>query len=109
MKILQKILLVLMVLLSIAAGVAKALQVPNEVVFFENLGLSTNILIAFGVAQIIAGIELAIPATRKLGIWFAALLFFTSAVMLFISGNLPFACVSLIPVALTLFLLKKFP
>jgi len=108
MKIVQKIILVLMVLLSLAAGAAKVMQVPTEVEFFKNLGLSTNVLMGFGIAQIIAAIELAIPVTRKFGIPFVALMFLASAVMLFMSGNVPFGAISLIPVVLTLFLFKKF-
>jgi len=98
MKTAQTVLLVFIVLLCLAAGLAKVMQVPNEVEFFQSLGLNSNMLIAFGALQIFAGVELAIPKTRKYGIAFAAFLFLASAVMLFISGNIPFGFVSLIPV-----------
>jgi len=106
MKTAQKILLILITLLAIAAGVAKVMQVPNEVAFFENLGLSTTLLLAFGVLQILGGILLVIPKTRVFGIGLTALMFLASAIMLFMSGTIPFALVSLLPVVLTLLLLK---
>lgn len=100
MKILKLVILVLLVLMSLAAGVAKIMQMPQEMKFFEDIGLSLGLLVPFGVVQVIGGVLAAIPKTRKLGLIIMPLVFLGSAVMVFMSGNMGFAAVSLIPAGL---------
>ncbi|MEP3653884.1 MAG: hypothetical protein ABJO36_03220 [Litorimonas sp.] len=100
MRILKLVGLGLLVLMSLAAGFAKVMQMPQEVAFFESAGLSLGPLIPFGIIQLIgAGLGL-IPKTRKLGLASMAVSFLASALMIFVSGNTVFGMVSLIPAVL---------
>lgn len=87
-------------LLSVGAGAAKVMRVPNEVKFFQDVGFGTDILMVFGVAQVLAGILLLIPRTRLMGAVVAGGLMLLSSAMILVSGQLLFAIVSLLPVAL---------
>ena len=99
---LQLVNLALVVLLSIAAGVAKILQVPDEVAFFAQFGLGNKVLVAFGALQIIAGLLLMTGKLRKPAALLAAVLLATSAIMLLASGKLAFGLLSLVPVMMAL-------
>lgn len=101
MKALTMVLVVLITLLSIAAGAAKVLQAPQEVAFLQSFGLSSPLIIAYGLVQLTGGILLAIPKTRKHGALVTISAFGLSSVFIFISGNYMFGVVSLIPVLLT--------
>lgn len=103
-KVFKYVLLGLLVLMSLAAGIAKVMQMPQEVAFFESAGLSLGPLIPFGILQLIGGGLSLIPKTRKLGLASMAVSFLASALMIFVSGNIVFGIVSLIPVALAGFL-----
>jgi hypothetical protein len=92
--------LVVLVLLSLGAGAAKVMRVPNEVKFFQDVGFGTEVLMVFGAAQILAAILLLIPMTRLLGAIVAGGLMLLSAAMILVNGQPLFAVVSLLPVAL---------
>jgi hypothetical protein len=98
MKTAKLIFIGLMAILSVAAGAAKSLQVPEEVAFLQGLGLSLTMIVIFGVFQIIAGVLLALPKTRFVGAVIATMGFLASALMILISGNYPFAVISMLPV-----------
>lgn len=100
MKVAITIIAVLIGLLSIAAGAAKIALVPEEVSFLSQFGFTSALTVAFGIAQLLGGLLLVIPATRFFGSIVAGLAFALSVVLLLIGGNLPFAGVSLIPVGL---------
>jgi hypothetical protein len=97
MKILYIITLGLLSLLSIAAGAAKVMQVPQEMAFLQSFGLSVTAIIAFGSIQIVAGILLAIPKTRLYGAGLVSLGFLISSVLVFTSGDIGFGLFSLLP------------
>lgn len=99
MQILFYVLLILIVLLAIASGVAKILLMPQEVAFFGELGFNNALLIGFGVVQCIAGILLAITKTRLIGAGLIAITFLVSAIVLFVAGNVPMALLTLVFVA----------
>lgn len=100
MKILKIVIVGIITLLSIAAGLAKVMQAPQEMEFLQGAGLSTAMIVAFGLVQVLGGILLIPGRTRLPGAVLAALAFLMSAILIFTSGNLPFGLVSLIPVAL---------
>ena len=100
MKIVNILLVVLIALLSIAAGLAKVMQSPQEAEFLQGFGLSTTLIIVFGLVQIAGGAGLALPKTRIVGGVLAALGFAVSTVLVFIGGNLAFGLFSLLPIVL---------
>lgn len=97
MAIFRKILMVLLALLSIAAGVAKVMQTPQEVAFFQSVGLGAPVLIVLGLLQIIAALMVIPARTRTMGLWLIAVGFVMSSLVIFATGNLVFGFVSLIP------------
>lgn len=98
MKVINKVILGLLGVLSLAAGGAKVLRVPDEAQFFEDAGLGVAAMIAFGVVQMVAGALLLIQKTRVAGALIAAIMFASSAAMIFMSGNLQFGLISMLPV-----------
>jgi len=98
MKWIKKIVLVLIALMSGAAGLAKVMKVPQEVAFFEAVNMSLAFLIPLGIAQILGALLAINPKTRRLGLGLVALCFVLSAIMIFMSGDLGFGVISLLPV-----------
>lgn len=107
MKTALTVALVVVGLLSVAAGVPKLMQVSSEVGFFASLGLPSAAVVAFGVLQIAAGGLLLVGRTRAWGAALAATMFLVSALMVFAAGNLAFGAISLLPVALAGFCLVQ--
>jgi hypothetical protein len=87
-------------LLSIAAGLAKVMQSPQEMEFLQGMGLSSFLIMVFGLVQITGGVLIAPKTTRLPGAILVALGFAISAVLIFIGGNVVFGLFSLIPAAL---------
>ena len=100
MKILSIVLTGLIALLSIAAGAAKVMQVPDEMAFLGGLGLSGSMILAFGAFQIIGGILTIIPKSKTFGSIILVIGFAISAVLVFSSGNIKFGLISIVPVIL---------
>ena len=106
MKIIFYIILVILVLLAISSGITKVLLMPRDVEFFGQYGFSNPILVFFGLIQLVGGIILAIPKTRIVGAAVVAFTFLISAIVLFLSGNIPITAVTLIFTALLVFIAK---
>lgn len=104
MKILNLALIAIITLLTIAAGVAKILQSPEEVKFLQGFGFNSALIIAFGVVQVIGGIFLALPKARKWGALITSVGFSISSILIGLSGNLVFSLVSMLPVIITIFI-----
>lgn len=100
MKIVNIVIVVLITVLSIAAGFAKVMQVPEEMAFLQGLGLSSTLIVIFGLVQIVGGLGLVLVKTRLFGAILTTLGFAISAVLIFVDGNLSFGLFSLLPVAL---------
>ena len=100
MKVIKLIVLAILVSLSLAAGAAKIMQVPQELAFFEAVGVPTAFLLPFGVVQAVAAVLAIRPKTRKLGLRIMAFVFLISAWMILVGGNLLFSLISLIPAGL---------
>ena len=98
MNILRKLNFVLVTFLGITAGIPKVMRLPAEVTFFDNAGLSGPTIVVFGVLQMIGGVLLLFPKTRTWAAASTAIMFFSSAVMVLVSGQLSFGCLSLLPV-----------
>jgi len=95
-------LIVIVSLLSLAAGLAKILMAEQEVVFFAALGIDPRWMIPLGLLQM-AGPVLAIFKSRRAiaGIVMATG-FAISGIMIFLTGNAGFALISALPVVLSL-------
>lgn len=107
MKYINWLMVGIIALLSVAAGVAKVMQTPEEMQFLQSVGLSTLMIMAFGAVQIFAGVLLVPEKSRIYGATLAALAFLLSTVLIVISGNLLFAAVSAIPVLLAAFVIYQ--
>ena len=100
MKIVNIIIVAIIALLSIAAGLAKVMQAPQEMEFLQGLGLSSGLIMAFGLVQIVGGVLLAIKKTRMSGAILVTSAFAVSTALLFMGGNVAFGWFSVIPIAL---------
>ena len=98
MKILNILIVAIIALLSIAAGLAKVMQVPQEVEFLQGFGFSTAMITVFGLIQIIGGVLLVPAKTRLPGAVLAAFALVVSTVLIFVGGNITFGLVSIWPV-----------
>ena len=102
MKTLQNIGLGILILLSFSSGVTKVLLMPQEIEFFGSAGFSNWAIIGYGISQI-AGAALLIPAgTRMIASFYLAANYLLSVIVIALSGNIPFALFSLLPVAIAL-------
>ncbi|MEM7279219.1 MAG: hypothetical protein AAF385_13950 [Pseudomonadota bacterium] len=85
-------------ILSVAAGVPKILQQPQELGFLAALGFSNVAVSALGVVQVLGGLLLFAKKTRLVGAVLAALALGVSSAALFVSGTIKFGLISLLPV-----------
>ena len=108
MIILQRVAFVIVALLSLAAGAAKVMKAPQEVLFFEVVGLGPIYMTILGALQLIAGVLVFVPRTRKLGATLAAVAFLISVLMILKSGQTGFAIISLLPVAISVFVFVSY-
>ena len=112
MKLITNILMLLIVLLSLAAGIAKVSHSPQEVEFLQSFGFNNLSILLYGILQILAALILGASAVfsinglRLYGASAVALSFFVSSVLIFLSGAFVFALLSLIPAALSIVLIK---
>ena len=101
MKYAYWLVLGLLVLMSLAAGGAKLAAMPQEVAFFADAGIDAKWLLPLGLVQIVAGLLAILPRTRSLGAASMALGFLISSAVIFMTGNIGFGLVSLLPVLLS--------
>ena len=107
MKIINIVLVALMALLSVVAGLAKVMQVPEEMAFLSGLGLDNTMILIFGITQVVGGILLAIPKTKLFGAVTVVFTFLISAILVLVSGNLTLGIVSMLPVAITSYIVYQ--
>ena len=101
MNRLKKFAWMLLALLGVAAGVAKLLQTPQEMAFFqEQMGFSAEAIMAFGLLQLLSGLMLVFPKTRLIGAGILGMTLFLSSIVIFMAGEIGFGLVSLVPVVM---------
>ncbi len=105
MSLFRKIILIVLILMSLAAGAAKVLQMPQEIQFFQTAGLGIVLLMVLGVVQVVGAGLAAVPKTRTIGAGLMGVGFLVSAAVIFMTGNIGFGVFSLLPVALAGFLM----
>ena len=101
MRWLKTMTIVIIVLLSIAAGIPKVMQMPQELEFLQAIGFGPIVVSLLGVVQIVGGLLLACPKWRFAGAVIVTAAFLVSAIALFAIGNALFGAVSLLPVLLS--------
>ena len=90
---------ILLALLGVAAGVAKMLQSPQEMVFFhDQMGFSAEAIMAFGLLQFAAGVMLVFKKTRLVGAALLGITLLLSSIVIFMAGETLFGAISLLPV-----------
>ena len=101
MKIAFTIVLVVLTFLAISSGITKVMLLQQDVDFFGRYGFSNQILVAYGVVQLIGGVLLPFDKTRFIGAAIVAITFLVSLVVLLMDGNIP---VSIATIIMTLLL-----
>lgn len=92
-------------LLSIAAGIPKILQLPQELDFLQAIGFTAIAVSVLGVVQLAGGLLLFFKRSRVPGAILAGLAFLISSIAIFFGGNTAFALISLLPLALLVFVI----
>lgn len=87
----------ILILLGAAAGLVKIIRMPQELEFFQAVGLSELSLVLFGVAQLSGGVLLIFRRSRLAGAVISAIMFLASAIMVCVTGALGFGAISLLP------------
>ena len=90
--------IVIVVILSIAAGIPKVMQLPQELEFLQAIGFGPIVVSLLGIIQIVGGLLLACRKWRFAGAVITATAFLVSAVALFAGGNTLFGTISILPV-----------
>ncbi len=96
-KLLITIMIYALALLSVAAGVPKIMQQPQELGFLAGLGFSDVAVSGLGVIQVLGGLLLLGKKTRLVGAALAALALGVSSAALFATGTIKFGLISLLP------------
>ena len=101
-RIALRVLIYALALLSVAAGIPKALQMPQEVGFLSAIGFSAVVVSLLGLVQVAGGILLIFARTRFAGAVLAGLALLISSIALFLGGDSLFGTISLLPFAIAL-------
>lgn len=104
----RRIISVIVAFLSIAAGVAKLMKVPQETTFFDSLGIDLRFMLILGIFQVAAGIFIFMPRARRMAAILTAIAFSFSTIMIFMTGQIGFGLFSILPVVLALYLAALF-
>ena len=85
--ILKRLILVPMILMSLATGLAKVRQQPQETQFSEDIGLSLILLMLLGGIQVIGALMAMYPKTVTKGAAVMAVGFAISAAVIFLNSD----------------------
>lgn len=107
MKIPSMVILVLLIILSFTAGIAKVMQLPAEMEFLQGVGFSSNLVILFGLMQIMGGALLVFQKTRTVGAILVVATLSISSITIFMAGKISFGLFSILPVAMAGILLMQ--
>lgn len=95
MKLALKANWILVTLLSISTGLFKVLQQEADIQLFEKIGFNSVATTMLGIVQLIGGIMLIVPKTRKMGAYIMIPTFILASIAVFANGMIPFGIVSL--------------
>lgn len=96
MRIALRINLVLLILLGVSTGLVKLFSMEEEMALFRNVGFSDVLTMVFGAVQLMAGLALLHPKTRRVGAVVLIPTFVFATYALFAKGVMPFAPLSLL-------------
>ncbi len=99
-NIINQVLLIVLILLSLATGMTKIMQMPAEMALFENAGFTKWMIIAFGVIQLLGGLLLLPTRYRKYGAILMLATFIVATIVVFMKGMVGFGLASLLFIAL---------
>ena len=102
-KTLPLITLVMLIILSIATGLTKLFQMPEEMDLFRNAGWNDGQILIFGGLQCLGGLLLAFRRIRKMAAIFMAVTFVTASIVVFLNGMTAFGFFSLLFIALAIY------
>lgn len=102
MKIVRTLLLGILILLSLSTGLVKLFRMQEEMDLFQAVGWPMGLIIAFGVVQMIGGLLLILPVTRKYGAWIMIATFSIATIVLFLNGMVAFGLFSLLFIGLAI-------
>lgn len=92
-------------LLSVAAGIPKILQMPQELEFLSAIGLTGIAVSILGAVQFAGGVMLFVARSRLAGAVITAVALAVSSAAIFASGNSTFGLVSLLPLVIAAILI----
>ncbi len=107
MKYLYFAVLIILVIMSLAAGGAKVANMPQEIEFFREAGINASWLLPLGGIQIIGGLLAVYHRTRRMGLTLVATGFLISTIVIFLTGNVQFGAFSALPVFLCVVLIWR--
>jgi hypothetical protein len=91
------VVLVILIFLGASAGIVKIMKMPQELDFFQAVGLNEFFLVVFGFVQLLGGVLLIFRRSRLLGALISTATFLASAAMLLATGAFGFGAISLLP------------
>jgi hypothetical protein len=104
MKLFNKVILVLTIVLSLATGVFKVLQQKADIELFEKIGFGAFGTTLLGLIQIIGGIYLIFPKYRKYGALVMIGTFSIATIAVFVNKMYVFGIVSILFISMALFI-----
>lgn len=102
LKYVLKLNLFLLTVLCLSTGLVKVFGMKEEVELFARVGITHGLFVAFGVAQLLAGVALIFPRTRRYGAAAIIPTFFIATYALFVSHVQPFGYLSFLFIAMAL-------
>ena len=96
--------LVAVLLLALASGIAKIMLIPEELAFFQKVGLTETVIILVGILQIISAALILINRFSKIGATLLGITFIFSTILIFLSGDVTFGLFSILPIVLIFFI-----
>ena len=96
--------LVAVLLLALASGIAKIMLIPEELAFFQKVGLTETAIILVGILQIISAALILINRFSKIGATLLGITFIFSTILIFLSGDVTFGLFSILPIVLIFFI-----
>ncbi|WP_282162971.1 DoxX family protein [Ulvibacterium marinum] len=101
MKLLYKINLILLIVLSLATGVFKILRQEADIELFKVLGMTATLTFGLGIVQVLGGLLLIPVQTRKYGALLMMATFVLASLAVFMNGMVVFGLVSLLFILMT--------
>ena len=107
MKVLLKVILVLLILLSISTGIVKLAKMEEEMILFRNAGWDDLLIIIFGAVQFLGGFMLLPYKTRKNGALLMSITYVIATIVVFINQMWVFGFVSILFIIMALVIYKS--